>query len=79
MTKEIEGSIVSSRTTKIAKSNAEYGYIGIETQSNGFLKLKVDHNTTYDTLDRGEDVIVRYDTLGDTKLLVAKEIKKRDS
>jgi hypothetical protein len=75
--KETEGCIISNHTAKIAKSKGVYGYIGIETTDNEHLKLKVDMYTEYDTLKRGDEVLVKYESLGDTKILTAKEITKK--
>lgn len=77
MVEELEGCITSSQVAKIDKTDREYGYIGIETSDNRYLKLKVDFYTDYDTLDRGEDVIVKYEPYGSTHVFVAKEIRKK--
>jgi hypothetical protein len=77
MVEKIEGCITSSHVAKIDKTDREYGYIGIETSDNKYLKLKVDFYTDYDTLDRGEDVIVKYEPYGPSRTFVAKEIRKK--
>ena len=77
MVKETEGNIISSHIARIGKGDGKYGYIGIETPDSTHLKMKVDMYTTYETLERGEYVVVRYDALGNTGILVAKEIKRR--
>ena len=77
MVKETEGNIISAHTTKIGKGDGQYGYIGIETPESIHLKMKIDMYTTYETLERGEDVVVKYDTLGDTGILIAKEITRK--
>jgi hypothetical protein len=77
MIEEIEGCITSSQVAKIDKTDREYGYIGIETSDKKYLKLKVDFHTDYDTLDRGEDVIVKYEPFGSSRIFVAKEIRKK--
>ena len=77
MLKEIEGCIISAHTARFAKSKGVYGYIGIETTDSEHMKLKVDMYTEYDTLKRGNNVIVKYETLGDTGILKAKEITKK--
>ena len=77
MVEEIEGCITSSQVARIDKTDREYGYIGIETSDSKHLKLKVDLYTDYDTLDRGEDVVVKYEPYGSTSIFVAKEIRKK--
>jgi hypothetical protein len=77
MLEKIEGCITSSHVAEIDKTDREYGYIGIETCDNKYLKLKVDFHTDYDTLDRGEDVIVKYEPYGSTRIFLAKEIRKK--
>ena len=78
MIEEIEGCITSSQVARIDKTDREYGYIGIETSDKEYLKLKVDFYTDYDTLDRGENVIVKYEPYESaTRIFVAKEIRKK--
>jgi uncharacterized protein YuzE len=75
MTKNrISGEIVASQTARLPSSEKEYGYITVQTPENDHVKLKVDMGTNYETIERGERVVVEYDQLGGTDILAAKKI-----
>jgi hypothetical protein len=76
MTKNIEGEIISAQTAKLP-TGPSYGYITIETPGKKYLKLKVDAQTKYDTLEKGHQVNVEYTTLGNTEILSARKISKK--
>ncbi|MBN2230682.1 MAG: hypothetical protein JW779_13920 [Candidatus Thorarchaeota archaeon] len=77
MKKNTVGEIVGAQIGKIPATEVSYGYITIETPDKKYLKMKVDALTEYDTIDKGEQVVVEYDTLGNTDILSAKKIMKR--
>ena len=51
-----------------------YGYLGIETDDNEHLKIKVTAFTKFDTLAVGAKVTVELESVGDESLLTAKQI-----
>jgi len=77
MTKNTTGEIVAAQMAKIPSTELRYGYITIETPEKRYVKLKVDAGTTYETLERGEKVVIEYDVLGNTDILSAKKIMKK--
>ncbi|MGY5875695.1 MAG: hypothetical protein RTU30_08115 [Candidatus Thorarchaeota archaeon] len=77
MTKTLEGQIVSSQVGNYGNTDVKYGFITIQTNDDSHVRLKVDSSTTYDTLEMGHDVIVSAKQLGSTKLLVAREVRKK--
>ncbi|MGY5854777.1 MAG: hypothetical protein RTU92_14505 [Candidatus Thorarchaeota archaeon] len=76
MTKTLEGQIVSSQVGNYGNTDVKYGFITIQT-NDSHVRLKVDSSTSYDTLEMGHDVIVSAEQLGSTKLLVAREVRKK--
>jgi hypothetical protein len=70
----VSGEIVASQTARLPATDKEYGYITVQTPENDHVKLKVDMRTDYETVERGERVVVEYDQLGGTKILAAKSI-----
>ncbi len=70
------GEIVAAQTAQL-QSGMYYGFITIETPEKKHLKLKVDAQTNYDTLERGDKVEVKYTALGNTNILAAREIMKQ--
>jgi hypothetical protein len=75
--KQVSGEIVGSQIADIPNTNQGYGYITIETHDSKYVKLKVDAATKYETVERGEHVIVHYDVLGKSGILSAKKILRR--
>jgi hypothetical protein len=76
MKKSTIGEIVSSQIAEMPSTNIRYGYVTIETHDKKYLKMKVDARTKYDTLEKGEQVTVEYDVLGNTDIFSAKKIMK---
>jgi hypothetical protein len=77
MLKQASGEIIASQIADIPNSNRGYGYITIETPEKRYVKLKVDAMTKYETVERGEHVIVHYEVLGNTDILSAKKVTKK--
>ena len=77
MTKNTTGEIVAAQMASIPASEQKYGYITIETPEKEYVRLKVDARTTYETIEKGEHVVVEYDVLGSTDILSAKKIMKK--
>ena len=75
--KNTAGEIVAAQMAKIHATELTYGYITIETPEKRYVKLKVDAGTKYETLEKGEHVVVEYDVLGNTDILSAKRITKK--
>ncbi|TFF95222.1 hypothetical protein EU546_03690 [Candidatus Thorarchaeota archaeon] len=74
--KIVAGEIVASQTAKLPSSDKEYGFITVQTPEKNNVKLKVDMATNYETIERGQRVVVEYDQLGGTDILSAKKITK---
>ncbi len=74
--KTISGEIVASQTARLPTTDKEYGYITVQTPDQNHVKLKVDMSTNYETIERGNRVVVEYDQLGGTNILTAKNISK---
>lgn len=74
--KTISGEIVASQTARLPAMDKEYGYITVQTSDQNHVKLKVDMSTNYETIERGNRVVVEYDQLGGTNILTAKNISK---
>lgn len=74
--KKVTGEIVASQTAKLPTSDKEYGYITVQTPTRKNIKLKIDMGTNYETIERGERVVVEYDQLGGTDILSAKKVTK---
>lgn len=77
MTKNTVGEIVSAQMANLPATGLKYGYITIETPEKKYVKLKVDAMTQYETLEKGEQVIIEYDVLGKTDILSARNIKRK--
>jgi hypothetical protein len=75
--KKASGEIVASQLANIPNSDRRYGYITIETPDSKYVKLKVDAMTKCETVERGDNVTVEYDVLGNTDILSAKKIFKK--
>jgi hypothetical protein len=76
MINDYSGEIVSAQLARYGDNNTRYGYVTIQTRDQKYVKVKVDAYTSYDTLDIGKQVSVKSETLGDTSILVAKEISR---
>jgi hypothetical protein len=74
VTKTATGEIVSTRLAKARKTGAQYGYIVIKTPDNESVRLKIDASTECKSLDRGNEVSVEYEALGNSDILVAKKV-----
>lgn len=74
--KTVSGEIIATQTAKLPTSDKEYGYITVQTPDQNNVRLKVDMGTNYDTIERGDRVVVEYDQLGGTDILTAKKIMK---
>ena len=66
------GTIVASNISVMGKKH--YGYLGIETEDNEHIRVKVTAFTKYDTLDLGARVAIELESVGDTELLNATTI-----
>jgi len=66
------GTIVAANISVMGKKH--YGYLGIETEDNEHIKVKVTAFTKYDTLDPGARVAIELESVGDTELLNATTI-----
>lgn len=66
------GSITSAQLGNIGKKL--YGFIGVETEEDEHLKVKVAAFTKYDTLELGRRVHVVAENLGNMDVLTAKLI-----
>lgn len=65
----ITGTIVASDISVMGKKH--YGYLGVETEGNHTIKVKVTAFTKYDTLDLGAKVAIELESMGNTELLNA--------
>jgi hypothetical protein len=74
MDSEYSGEIVSSQLARYGDNDTRYGYVTIQTPDLGYVRIKVDAYTSFDTLDIGEQVLVESKKLGDTGIIVAKQI-----
>ncbi|TFG26264.1 hypothetical protein EU528_14715 [Candidatus Thorarchaeota archaeon] len=72
MQKVITGQIVAADISSMG--DKRYGYLGIETDDNEHIKIKVTAFTKYDTLDVGAKVKIVLESVGDEALLAAKNI-----
>jgi hypothetical protein len=70
----INGEIVSSQLARYGDKDTRYGYVTVQTYEQEYVKIKVDAYTSFDTLDIGEQVVVKSKKLGDTGIRVAKQI-----
>ena len=77
MAKNLEGEIVASQIGNFSNTGMKYGFITIKTPKDDHVKVKIDSYTSYDTLEMGNDVIVSVEKLGSSKLIVAREIRKK--
>lgn len=66
------GSITSAQLGNIGSKH--YGFIGIETEEQEHLKVKVAAFTKYDTLDVGRRVHIVAENLGNMGVMTAKSI-----
>lgn len=71
MHKTITGSIVAADISSMG--DKRYGYLGIETDENEHLKIKVTAFTKFDTLDVGAKVTIELESVGDDTLFAAKK------
>lgn len=72
MGKIVNGEITAADISVMGK--LRYGYLGIETDNNEHLKVKVTAFTEFDTLDVGAKVQVELESVGAETLLTAKKI-----
>ena len=72
MRKTVTGLITSANISSMGTKR--YGYLGIETDDNEHLKIKVTAFTKFDTLDVGAKVTVDLESVGDETILAAKKI-----
>ena len=70
------GTIVAANISVMGKKH--YGYLGIETEDNEHIKVKVTAFTKYDTLDPGAKVAVELESVGDMELLNATTISLQE-
>ncbi len=72
MQKVISGHITSSDISKMGKIH--FGYLAIKTIDEEDIKVKVTAFTKFDILDVGAKVTIELESVGDDKLLSAKQI-----
>ncbi|MFW9788432.1 MAG: hypothetical protein ACFFE2_13855 [Candidatus Thorarchaeota archaeon] len=72
MEKAITGSIISTQLGNIGSK--KYGFIGVKTDGQGELKIKVAAFTKYETLDIGKKVHIVAESIGDMTVMTAKSI-----
>jgi hypothetical protein len=72
MQRAVIGSITAADISSMG--NKRYGYLGVQTDDNEQIKVKVTAFTKYDTLDVGARVMIELESVGDAKLLNAKVI-----
>ena len=77
MKKNITGEIVAAQTARLS-TGLEYGFITVATSDKEYLKLKVDARTKYNTLERGDRVQIEYKLLGNSDILSARKIMKKE-
>jgi hypothetical protein len=68
----VTGTITSADISVMGK--LKYGYLGIDTNEKGHIKVKVTAFTKFDTLDVGSRVTVELESVGDSELPSAKTI-----
>ena len=76
MQKTVTGKITASNISTMGKKY--YGYLGIETDDQEHLKVKVTAFTKFDTLDVGAKVTIELESVGNEALLSAKKISSLD-
>lgn len=72
MEKSITGSITSTQLGRMGSKR--YGFIGVKTEQQEELKIKVAAYTKYETLDVGKRVHIVAESIGDMNFLTAKSI-----
>ena len=72
MQKTVTGKITASDISSLGKTR--YGYLGIETDTQERIKIKVTAFTKFDTLDVGAKVTIELESVGNEALLTAKKI-----
>ena len=72
MQKIVTGTITASDISAMGKMR--YGYLGIETDDNEHIKVKVTAFTKFDTLDVGAKIQAELESVGDETILTAKMI-----
>ena len=72
MAKTVTGKITASNISTLGKKY--YGYLGIETDAQERIKIKVTAFTKFDTLDVGAKVTIELESVGNETLLTAKKI-----
>ena len=73
-----KGRIVSSELGIFGKQAMLYGYLTVETEDLQRKKIKIDAYTSYETLDIGAFVEIKYAPLEGTRIFVAKKIVRVD-
>ncbi len=72
MQKVVTGQITASDISTMGKTH--YGYLGIATDADESLKIKVTAFTKFDTLNVGAKVTIELESVGNDGLLNAKKI-----
>ena len=72
MQKIVTGTITASDISAMGKTR--YGFLGIETDDNEHIKIKVTAFTKFDTLDVGAKIQAELESVGDETILTAKMI-----
>ena len=72
MLRTVTGIITSADISSMGSKR--YGYLGIETNDNEHIKIKVTAFTKFDTLDVGANVTIELESVGEEVLLTAKKI-----
>lgn len=72
MEKTVTGKITAANISTMGSKY--YGYLGIETDDEEHLKIKVTAFTKFDTLDVGSKVAIELQTVGNETLRTAKKI-----
>jgi hypothetical protein len=70
----LSGKIISSQIGYLGKKEVLYGFISVESQEGKHVTMKVDAYTEYETIKVGDHVRIDVHSLGDTDILVAREI-----
>ena len=72
--KTVKGKIISADLGRFSKKEIVYGYIGVELPDKSHIKVKIDSYTEHETLSVGEEVVVEYEKLANTDILVARTV-----
>jgi hypothetical protein len=79
MNEQFTGKIVSTQLGIFGRDEIIYGFISMQTKDNRIIKVKVDSYTTFNTLNIGDWVLIEAEFLGNTDILVARNIQPAES